>query len=194
MKLIVFSILIFLFTLNLFQLSTAQNYTNIPDINNKEIKLPEKADNIIRTIFNLKSEDKIDLSLSVILFCILLFLFLIFNRLVKFIPSFTDKTSWMGAIVITLIFSASGGARYSALFLLELGKPIRNLQNGSLINLIAIILAIIIIFYFVSLLINIIKNPIILARERKKGEEIGEEINKQKKKAEIRERIEKIID
>lgn len=104
-----------------------------------EVTLPESFVQPIRLIFSIPLED-ITLSYLIVLIAMYIFMLLVVLSLIQFVPFFSGAKAWIGAIVISLLISISGGVRESATFLLSF-----NVNLGKLASVWFVFLALILI-------------------------------------------------
>ncbi|NMB81702.1 MAG: hypothetical protein GYA14_07770 [Ignavibacteria bacterium] len=107
---------------------------------------------------------------------------LILQAFLEIIPIFGEGfKSWLGAIVITSLFSISGVIKGAADWLFGFGGVISLINEWGIIKLIVIILLLVILAFGIKKILHIIRH------EEKKGENYmaGVEIYKQKQKSKI---------
>jgi hypothetical protein len=156
------------------------------EILSKEIKVPEKIEGPIKIIFGLKEQDKLNMQLLIILLCLWLFFLLIFHNIVQLIE--TDKTSkWIGALIPTLILSATGAIRSAAIPIINISEFFTILEKLGPLTLGIGIITIIASYYILNIIIGIIKESLILGRAVSDGIKAGAQIAKLKAMAEIEE-------
>ena len=105
-----------------------------------EVTLPESFVQPIRLIFSIPLGEDITLSYLIVLIAMYIFMLLVVLSLIQFVPFFSGAKAWIGAIVISLLISISGGVRESATFLLSF-----NVNLGKLASVWFVFLALILI-------------------------------------------------
>ncbi|MEK6895377.1 MAG: hypothetical protein AABX48_02560 [Nanoarchaeota archaeon] len=150
-----------------------------------QITIPQNLEIPARLVFGLTLNDKLDIQTFIILICLWIFLFLILRNIVQFIPSFEGASSWIGAVVLTTIFSATGILKSITLFFLDIGDNFGLIAQIGPLKLVLYIIGIIVLFYLINIIIGIIKESVIMGRAVSDGIKAGTELAKLKTMAEV---------
>jgi hypothetical protein len=95
------------------------NSTSLYSTNSSSIAIPGFLDSLTRSIFNLESNFVLNTQSIVILYCLLIIVILFFNSLIKLaVPSDKKFLSWVFAVLVAGLLSASAGLKSSYLLLI----------------------------------------------------------------------------
>ena len=113
--------------------NTTQNSSETSELEKKEIKNPfEKSNELlikeselaqkefIKTIFNIKPDEKITQEKIIVMICIFIAFLIILKNILIIVPFFEGKKSWLGAIIITFLASLGGAINIFTDFLFNL--------------------------------------------------------------------------
>lgn len=159
----------------------------INEILSNEIVLPNEIEKITKTIIGMSSEEKITLSLIIIFFTLVIFLFFIAHNLVELLPSFDSVSAYLGAFVIILLLSLLELLKMTSQFLLGLNKKIELISEIDILGLLMGIGTTIIVYLLISIIMGIIKQSVVKGRAISEGVSIGAQLAKLKSMAEIEE-------
>jgi len=152
---------------NDFKASTNQFLAN-------EITIPENMNTISRLLFGIKEGETLEFSTLIILIALWLLGVIIIQAGLEFAPFFEGKlTSWLGAIIITLMASTTGIMNDASVFIFGLKDLFGNLGNYSFFFLILIIIVIIFLMIGGKELFHILKHKLKKQVKEEKGFEEG---------------------
>jgi heme A synthase len=134
--------------------------------------VPEGLQSAARFIFALDSSQVITLSHLIILIVVFFALLLIISSVMEFVPFFEGIKSWIGAIVITLLMSVSGGLRDASSLLFELGDR-SSASNLGKIWLVLIVAVILVIGWGISKALKIVRDKIGIEEAEQVGRDVS---------------------
>lgn len=148
-------------------------------LSNESIISPE-TERIIKIIFKIKDEKRLNNQTLIILFCVFIGLLIIIQSILTLTPFFGKLTSWIAAIAIVLIINLSGEVYSFILFLLKITKVFEILEKENLLSLMFLLLLLFLIFYTSKTLTSIIRNEIKKDEAESLGERAGAAVKKLK--------------
>lgn len=139
----------------------------------KEVKIPDNMQNVVKFIFGMKDKNPLDLQHIVILIVLWVILFTLIRELMSFTPFFEGWKSLLGGIIVTLLASISGGVLFAANFFFYIGNTIDFLQKNKLIQLSLNILILFIFVFGATILLRNLKKKMTIAENEREGFKIG---------------------
>jgi hypothetical protein len=140
----------------------------------KDITIPSQFDVFAKIIFGVNESNSLDVSSLIILIALWIFILLIVKSVFEIIPLFGDGwKSWLGAIIVTLLASISGGIKDAAVFFFDLRRLFGLLGNYSFFFIVLNIIILVAMGYGAGKLLHMLKHESRKVAKRQQGFEEG---------------------